>query len=444
MSNEAPRVENADSTRGTDRPASSRTVAWVSTTYFAEGLPYMIVRILSGVYFTDVGAKERYIGYLNFLGIPWNLKFLWAPLVDAISTKRTWLIFTQALITLITGVIAGLCLIVPGGEATHLLLVALLFVGMAFVAATNDIAIDGHYLEAITSPADQAAYSGYRVLAYRVSMIYARSGLVAVAAWAASSLSDDKHAPWAVAFGAGAVTMFGLTAFHHLRLPRFEASRDAAFDAMAVLRSYVPAFRSYLDQRRIFLVLVFIIIYRLGDEILFSMVTPFLLRELQVSKGQYAWIAGVVGAAGSIGGAMLGGYWIKVKGLKGAVWPLTLLMNLNIWAYVWLAWSKPDASTTSGIATIAFVHGYEQVAAGLGNASLLMYLLGTCKPEFKAGHYAIGSAIMSLGSTLFGGFGGRIVEAVGYLQLFLIAFVASIPSMALLPFVPMEDRNKAS
>lgn len=417
---------------------------WVSSTYFAEGLPYMIVRILSGVYFTDVGAKERYIGYLNFLGIPWNLKFLWAPLVDAISTKRTWLVTAQALVTLLTGAIAGVCLMVPEGSDanSHLLLVAMLFVVMAFVSATNDVAIDGHYLEAIPDASDQAAYSGYRVLAYRVAMIYARSGLVALAALAADKLGGaDKHTPWAVAFGAGSLTMLALTAYHQMKLPRFEKPRRE-LDAVAVIRSYVPAFRTYLDQDRIALVLVFIVIYKLGDEILFSMATPFLMRELGVSKAQYAWIGGFVGAAGSIGGAMLGGYWIKAKGLKGAIWPLTLLMNFNIWAYVWLAWSKPDATTSTGIAVIAAVHGYEQIAAGLGNAALLVYLLRTCKPEYKAGHYAIGSAIMSLGSTLFGGFGGRIVEQVGYLQLFLIAFVASLPSMLMLPFVPMSDEKK--
>ena len=81
-------------------------------------------------------------------------------------------------------------------------------------------------------------------------------------------------------------------------------------------------------------------------------------------------------------------------------------MNFNIWAYVWLAWAKPDPATPHGFAMIAFVHGYENMAAALGNAVLLVYLLTTCKAEFKAAHYAIGSAIMSSPSRVVGGFGG--------------------------------------
>src|SRR5439155_23746962 len=109
-----------DARRGADpnnTPESTRvpaaTAFWVSSTYFSEGLPYMIVRILSSVYFTDVGAKERFIGYLNFLGIPWNLKFLWAPFVDAISTKRRWLVLMQLGISVLTMGIAISCWMAP-------------------------------------------------------------------------------------------------------------------------------------------------------------------------------------------------------------------------------------------------------------------------------------------------------------------------------------------
>ena len=191
------------------------------------------------------------------------------------------------------------------------------------------------------------------------------------------------------------------------------------------------------------LVLIFIITYKIGDEILFSMGTPFLMRELGVTKAQLAWLGGILGALGAIAGTSIGGIWIKKKGLKKAIWPLTILMNFNIWAYVWLAWSLPSAATLSGLAVIAAVHCYEQMAAGLGNAVLIVYILRTCKPEFKASHYAVGSAIMSLFSTFFGGFGGIIVENMGYLNMFIMAFGASLPAMLLMFWVPIrEDAEK--
>lgn len=426
------------------KPLTRFNVVWVSSTYFAEGLPFMIVRILSSIFFTDIGAKERYIGYLNFLNIPWNIKFLWSPLVDTVSTKRQWLVLLQGLIAALTMLIALTCYAMPveGDPSGYLVFIAIIFVGMAFLSSTNDIAIDGYYLEGLTDKREQAAYSGYRVLAYRVAMIFARSGLVAFAAYMASRLGGtNKYLPWFYAFGAGAVTMFLLALFHGLYLPRFEREKVQK-QAAEILNGFREAFTTYLQQEKVALVLIFIIIYKLGDEILFSMVTPFLMRELGITKAQYAWVGGIVGAAGTVIGAMIGGWWIKKQGLKKAIWPLTLLMNFNIWAYIWLAWVKPDPKTVTGITMIAFVHGYEQVAAGLGSAALLIYLLGTCRPEYKAAHYAVGSAIMSLGGTVFGGYGGVLVEKMGYLNLFILAFVTTIPSMLMLFVIPLKDDSK--
>lgn len=410
----------------------------------------MIVRILSGIFFTDIGAKERYIGYLNFLGIPWNLKFLWAPFVDAAATKRRWMIVAQVVIAVLTAAVAATCAgLSRGGDASDPLgAIALMFVLMAFFSATNDIAVDAYYLEGLKSPGAQAAYSGSRVLAYRLAMIFARSGLVEVAALAGRWLGEGHgpYLPWAYAFGFAAVTMGLLSVAHMALLPRFERE-DRARERQAAARGrelvsralgmYGRAFSSYLKQDRAGWVLVFIIVYKLGDEILFSMVSPFLLRELQLSKDQLAWVGGIVGAAGSVVGTMIGGALIKRFGLRRTIWPLTLAMNVNILAYVWLAWVHPDPTTTQGIATIAAVHGYEQAAAGIGSAVLLVFLLGTCQSEHKAAHYAIGSAIMSLGSTLVGGLGGHFVETFGYLKLFLMAVPASIPSMILLGLVPL-------
>src|SRR5512140_3307795 len=88
--------------------ARRSTATWVGTTYFAEGLPYMMVRYLAGVYLTDVGVKELYLGFLNFLALPWNLKFLWAPAVDLFGTKRGWLLKVETLLVVVIALM-GVC-----------------------------------------------------------------------------------------------------------------------------------------------------------------------------------------------------------------------------------------------------------------------------------------------------------------------------------------------
>lgn len=424
-------------------PPPRSAKGWVFSTYFAEGLPYGVIRLMSSAFFTDIGVKERYLGYLNFLGVPWNLKFLWAPLCDLVGTKRAWMIAVQGLLSVAIAAVALFCFLVPSDPSTmpSLAPVAILFVLLAFLSATNDVAIDGYFQEGLKDPGEQAAWTGYRTFAYRIALITARSGFIGLAAWVAASWAGGgKFVPWGVAFGAASLTMGGATLWHAWKAPRFETGVQPTRTPGEVLREYGRAFASYSRQERFPLVILFIIFYKVGDEILFSMNTPFLMRELGVTKGQLAWLAGIVGALGAVAGTTLGGLWIKRAGLKKAIWPLTLLMNVNIWAYIWLAYAKPSAADPVGLATIALVHGYEQAAAGLGSAVLTVFILRTCQPEFKSSHFAVGTAIMSLFSTFFGGFGGVIVERIGYQSMFLLAFAASIPSMLLLFFVPVRDR----
>jgi PAT family beta-lactamase induction signal transducer AmpG len=464
---------------------------WCFTTYFAEGFPFGIVRMMSSVFFTDIGMKERYLGYLNFLGIPWNLKFLWAPLVDIIGSKRGWLIAAQLCVTFFTFAVSALCFFAGHNHVPVILTPVLvgLFIVLAFASATNDIAIDGFYMEGITDPKEQAAYTGYRVFAYRLALVLAKFGIIyTVGSLAKSSAGNGIYNAWGFGFAAAACTMGLFASYHFLFLPAVEVKKAAQSFGSAV-KGFLTSFASYLDisDRRasmtlkcgcigaasvgllfffirhdpvqalafgmitmlaalllgakpvVALSLVFIIFYKIGDEIIFSMGTPFLKRYLLVSNIQLAWMTGLVGLFGSIAGTTFGGLWIKRSGLGRTIWPLTLLMNLNIWAYIWIAWQRPMATTSSGLLTIGAVYCYEQIAAGLGNAVLIVYILRTCKKEFKAGHYAIGSAFMSVFSTVFGGFGGVIVERAGYLNLFLIGFLATIPAMVLMFFVKIDE-----
>lgn len=425
---------------------------WVATTYFAEGLPYMIVRFLAGVYLTDVGVKEAYLGFLNFLGLPWNFKFLWAPAVDLFSTRRKWLIRVQALLAVGTALLGLLAIwgpptgpvitamhsyasaahidvAMPGMAAVHAMLVVL--VGLAFLAATHDIAIDAFYMEAIPDAREAAAFTGLRNVTYRLAVLFVKSGLV----WAAGAIA------WFWGFAGGALALAALVAIHLAILPHPPVRPQLTKGVRATWKAFGQAFGSFLGQPKIGLVLTFIITYKLGDELLFSMNTAFLKREIGVANEDLSWIAGLVGTWAAIGGSLVSAWAIKRWGWRRAVWPLTLGMNLNIWAYVWLAWYKPDPHTAAGLGTIAMVHAYEQVAAGLGNAVLVVYIMRICDVRFKAAHYAIGSAIASLGGTVFGGFAGVAVEHIGYVKLYMVAFVMALPSMLCLLKLPMPTEE---
>jgi PAT family beta-lactamase induction signal transducer AmpG len=263
-----------------------------------------------------------------------------------------------------------------------------------------------------------------------------------VAAFFSQGSGPQNTKAWFFAFGAAALSMALIAVFHAYKLPYFEVLEGTRRSIKQALQVYVQAFRSYLAQRQVARILVFIILYKVGDGLMFSMVTPFLMRELGLSKDQYVIVASIVGAVGAICGALWGAAWIKRTGLRRAIWPLTFIMNAAIWLYIGLAYFKPASQTLQGLSIIAAVHGLEQLAAGLGSAALLIYLLGTCKPDYKAAHYAVGSALMTLPATFIGGFlGGRIVEKLGYLSLFALAFAASLPVLFMIPWVPYQEQE---
>ena len=175
-----------------------RAAPWVVSTYFAEGLPFSIVRQLSSEFFTSMGASPKSIGATSFYGLAWNLKLFWSPLVDRYGTLRRWLFAVQALVGVATMAVAW-----RAGER-DLGGVAWVLVGVAFLAATQDVAIDGFYLEALDKRG-QAAFSGLRVTAYKAALLLGKgllflAGVLQAAGW-------GRAASWRAVFlaaGAGA------------------------------------------------------------------------------------------------------------------------------------------------------------------------------------------------------------------------------------------------
>ncbi len=492
---------------------------WVSTTYFAEGLPYMIIRALSAYYFTRIGLRESVIGMANLYGLGWNLKFLWAPFIDMFGSRRGWLLKLQAMLVVGFLLVSLLSLFGPPvqqtGEDGEVRLVespvkasiknrvlalagkeeidpvtvtwaiAILFFVLALVAATHDVAIDGYYLEALPDKERQAGYSGFRSSAWRVAIPFARSFLVWIAAVSF----------WSMSFLVGALTLLGCYFFHYYFLPRPES--DTGKDIKGAgdfFRTLTRAFVVYTRQRRVWIIIPFIILYKLPDEIMFSMNTTFLIRELRMSDAQYAYLFTWFGFAANVAGAIWAGKLIRKYDLFRVIWPLTLVMYLSNVLYVFLAWFRPTADAGAGqLAIITAVATYEQLAAAFGFPILMVFIMRTCFPEFKASHFAIGTAIMSLGGTMIGASGGAIVEvgaaiqqgvanpisglkgqllhnlcqplissftwlmdlvgfdvlaysddskALGYVALYLISVLLIIPGLALIPFIPYKRKEE--
>lgn len=176
---------------------------WVATTYFAEGFPYSVVNNVADILWKDLGASYGAIGLTSLFHLPWNLKLLWGPWLDRYETKRWWLVLTElCLCALMAGLMFASVL---GGPSWMLL--SMLFVAMAFMAATHDIAIDGYYLEALDERG-QSTYVGLRAPAYKVATLVFGPLIV---------LKD--YTGWFIAFAVVFGVMVVLTVLHAFALP---------------------------------------------------------------------------------------------------------------------------------------------------------------------------------------------------------------------------------
>lgn len=397
-------------------PARLAAAPWVTSTYFAEGLPYAIVRQLSAEFFTSMGTKLEAIGLTSLYGLAWNLKLLWSPLLNRHGTLRRWLLGLQALLGLVVMAVAW-----RAGEG-NLGGVARILVVAAFLAATHDIAIDGFYLDALDK-GSQTALAGLRTSAFRVAML-AGKGLL-VLAGALQLRGFERTAAWRITFIAAGAALLVLAGVHALALPR-PPSRRAAGPALR----YHDAFLSFLKQPRVGVSVAFIVLYKAGDSLMFNMNAPFLK-----SLGMGNLIRGYVGSGSlvvSITGAIAGGAAIARFGLSRTLRPIVAVQSFAILLYVALAAARP------GLVAVSVVALLEQLAAGVGDSALAVFLMRRCAPEHKAAHYAIASALMSVMATSAGVSSGYLVRQLDFPLFFAVAFVASLPGLVLAWYVPQD------
>jgi MFS family permease len=179
---------------------------WAFTTYFAEGFPYTVIRIISSVFFRDMRVSLEAIGLTSLFGLPWVLKFLWGPQIDQYGTKRRWMLTMQFLLVVMVIAVALLSPLPQG-----IRIIAILFFIGSFVAATHDMAIDGYYMEALDRKG-QAKFVGYRVMAYRISMMTGTGVIVTIGA------TTD----WLVAFLAAGALLSILFIYHLFHTQLFQ------------------------------------------------------------------------------------------------------------------------------------------------------------------------------------------------------------------------------
>jgi PAT family beta-lactamase induction signal transducer AmpG len=402
------------------RSRSWRTLAWVSTANFGEGLPWSFLHQMGTEFLTASKASNTQIGSTSLFHLAVTFKFLWSPLVDLFGRKRSWVLATQVVLA------GGMMAVAAASAAPGFALFWIVASALAVVHATHDIACDGFYIQALERR-DQALYSGVRTAAFRVAMIVGSSGLVVLAG----------RTSWVLGFAAAGVVMLATALVNAVLLPR-PPERPAGDTVPPGQRAAIfgAAYRSFLAQPQALLVLSFMFFYKLGDIMMFAMSKP-LLRDIGIDTSARGVLNGL-GTFSFIVGSIVGGALVARRGLARTLVPMLFLQNFAIPLYVLMAVVKP---AFGGVLAIVLV---EQLVAGIGAAGHVVFLIQRSRGVFSASHYAFATAVVSLGSTLSGYVSGPLNEHFGHVVFFSLAFVASWPSLALVWFVPKDPVERAA
>ncbi len=222
-------------------------------------------------------------------------------------------------------------------------------------------------------------------------------------------------------------------------LPHSTQSRPSYETVGDFFGEFARAFYSYVQRTGPVRLLAFIVLFKLGEQMLAKMSTPFFMNACGVTISQMGLISGTLGVGASIVGAIAGSYWVSRKGIGSSFVPIAFVMGATNLLYVGLAIIGNPSLTL-----IACVHVVEHFSGGMGSAAFAFFLIRTCKDEFKASHYAIATGLMSLGGTLSSAVGGAVAERIGFTSYFMLCTILAVPGFILIFFLPKDLTGNAN
>ena len=388
-------------------------------TGFSSGLPLYLLFSLLPAWLKTEGLSLTVIGAFALIQFPYTWKFLWAPLLDRygilpwLGRRRSWMAVSQI------GLIAAIAWLGQLSPVDHLMLVVVLTTTLAFLSATQDIALDAFRRE-ILPDIELGLGNSIHVNAYRIA------GLIP----GSLSLILADHLPWDQVFMITALFMLpGLMMTLMVREPA------AATLAPRTLRAAViEPFQEFFGRhgvRSALLVLAFLFFYKLGDSLCTALATPFYL-DMGYSMTEIGLIAKNAGLWPMVIGGILGGLWMVKIGINRALWLFGLAQLVTILGFVWLAWLGPAESDTTRLLILATVITGEALGAGLGTAAFVAYMARATHPAYTATQFALFTSLMAVPRTFVNASAGWLVEQIGWQVFFWVCFALAIPGMLLL------------
>nr|WP_246264633.1 AmpG family muropeptide MFS transporter [Aromatoleum toluvorans] len=400
-------------------------------TGFSSGLPLYLLLNLVPAWLKTEGLSLKAIGAFALIQFPYTWKFVWAPLLDRfgilpwLGRRRSWMFLSQL------GLLASIAWLGQLSPTDNLTLVVALTAALAFLSATQDIALDAFRRE-ILPEIELGLGNAIHVNAYRIA------GLVP----GSLSLILADRLPWSEVFLVTALFMLPGVAMTLL-------AKEPAIAAGAprTLRdAVVEPFHEFFTRhglRSALLVLAFLFFYKLGDSLCTALATPFYL-DMGFTKTEIGLIAKNAGLWPSVIGGILGGIWMVKLGINRALWLFGVVQVMSILGFVWMAWLGPAPSDAARLTALAIVISAEAAGVGLGTTAFVAYMARTTHPAYTATQLALFTSLMAVPRTFINASAGWLVERMGWYDFFWLCFFLAIPGMLLLIRVaPWNGEPKA-
>jgi MFS transporter, PAT family, beta-lactamase induction signal transducer AmpG len=389
---------------------------------YSAGLPLLLIGSTLQAWMKDSQVDLTAIGAFSLVGLPYTIKFLWAPLLDRyqlpfLGRRKGWMVIFQALLALS---IFALSTVNP---KTDLWTVTALSMMIAFFSSSQDVVLDAYRRE-ILPDEELGLGSSLYISGYRLAMLV--SGALAL------FLAD--HIPWKSVYQWMSLLMLPAIFFtliapkenHHIEIP---SNLKAAV---------LGPLKDFFTRKGAWIVLLFILLYKVGDSMASNMTTPFIL-DIGYSKTDIATVAKTFGMIATILGGIIGGAMMLRFNIKWSLVTFGILQAVSTLGFSILP------SLPQGFYSLAAIIAFENLASGMGTAAYAAYMASLTNKQFTATQYALLTALMGVPRVILASPTGWMSKVMGWEMFFVVCTVVALPGMLLLiPVFRLEKPAKTA
>lgn len=387
----------------------NRRTAAVLLLGFSSGIPLALTGATLQAWMKTENVDLTLIGLFSLVGLPYTLKFLWAPLMDRfvppfLGRRRGWMLLSQL------GVLLGVILLAFSDPARFPALTAAICVGVAFFSSSQDIVVDAYRTEVLEKEETGPGAALY-IMGYRIAMLV--SGAVALI------LAD--HMPWKQVYLVMAATMaVGVLTSIFAPEPKVPAKAPKSVGDAVIL-----PFVEFFKRNGALEILAFIILYKLDVVVAQALMTPFMM-DIGFSKTDIGTVTKGFGLVATIVGTLFGGGMMVKLGMQRSLWVFGLAQGLAGFSFMMLA--RLGHNYPMMVTSIAI----ENICSGMGTAAFSAFMMSICDKRYAATQFALLTSLMAITRVIGSAMTGYMAKAWGWELYYLASILVAIPGLLLL------------